>query len=88
LCFNGCVDRVREILTEDPSLARLHNRLRLTPLWGLPDDESTALQIAELLLQAGADPSATNADGRTAADSARRRGLEAVALRIEAQRGG
>ena len=28
----------------------------ITPLWWLPDDEEKALEIAQLLLAAGADP--------------------------------
>jgi ankyrin repeat protein len=84
LCVNGCVDRVREILAEDPGLARRDNRLRGTPLWALPDDEAKALQIVDLLLNAGADPSVASEEGLTPADYARRRGMDAVALRIEA----
>jgi uncharacterized protein len=83
LCQNGCVDRVREILAENPDLARRDNRLRGTPLWALPDDEATALQIVDLLLNAGADPAVTTEEGHTPADWARRRGMESVARRIE-----
>ena len=83
LCFNGYVDRVREILTEDPSRARDVANDGHTPLWWLPDDEAKAMQIVELLLAAGADPSAKSKDGRTAADWARRRGMRDVATRLE-----
>jgi ankyrin repeat protein len=83
LCFNGFVDRVREILAEDPSRARLAEQNGVTPLWWLPDDEGKAMQIVELLLAAGANPSAKNKDGRTAADWARRRGMRDVADRLE-----
>jgi uncharacterized protein len=82
LCFRGYVDRVRESLAEDPSLARVHNEDGITPLWWLPDDERKAMQIVELLLAAGADPSARNRRGRTAADWARRRGMLDVAARL------
>ena len=84
LCFNGFLDRVREILTEDPSRARLVDQNGVTPLWWLPDDEEMAMQIVELLLDAGADPSIKSKDGRTAADWARRRGMGDVAARLEA----
>jgi uncharacterized protein len=83
LCFNGYVDRVREILAEDPSRAKLADQGGVTPLWWLPDDEGKAMQIVELLLAADADPSAKAKDGRTAADWARRRGMREVAARLE-----
>ena len=56
LCFHGYVDRVRDILTEDPGRAQTVSKDGYTPLWWLPDDEARALQIVELLLAAGADP--------------------------------
>jgi ankyrin repeat protein len=83
LSANGYVDRVREILTEDPAPARDVTSDGHTPLWWLPDDEAKAMQIVELLLAAGANPSAKSEDGRTAADSARRRGMLEVARRLE-----
>jgi ankyrin repeat protein len=83
LCFNGYVDRVRAIVAEDPNLARLVDEDGITPLWWLPDDESAAMQIVELLLAAGANPSAKNKSGRTAADWARRRGMTDVAAKLD-----
>jgi ankyrin repeat protein len=83
LCFNGYVDRVREILAEDPSRATLVDENGSTPLWWLPDDEEKAMHIVELLLAADASPSARSKDGRTAADWARRRGMRDVAARLE-----
>jgi ankyrin repeat protein len=83
LCFNGYVDRVREILAENSSRAKLVDDNGVTPLWWLPDDEGKAMQIVELLLAAGADPSANSSDGRTAANWARRRGMRDVAARLE-----
>jgi ankyrin repeat protein len=83
LCFNGYVDRLREILAGDPTRATLADQGGVTPLWWMPDDEAKAMQIVELLLAAGADPSATSKDGRTAADWARRRGMSEVAARLE-----
>lgn len=82
LCFNGCVDRVREILAEDSDRARVATAEGRTPLWWLPDDEAAAIDIVELLLAAGADPSATSKDGETAADWAQRRGMRDVAARL------
>jgi len=82
LCFNGYVERVRDILAENPNLATRVGEDGITPLWWLPDDEGKAMQIAELLLEAGADPSTKNKEGRTAADWARRRGMRDVAARL------
>jgi ankyrin repeat protein len=83
LCFNGYVDRVQEILTEDPDLARAVASDGRTPLWWLPDDEVKAMRTVDLLLAAGADPSAASKDGETAAHWARRRGMHDVATRLE-----
>lgn len=83
LCFQGYVDRVREVLADDPSLARQIDREGCTPLWWLPDDDAKAMTVVELLLAADADPAHRNARGNTAADWARRRGMAAVAARLE-----
>lgn len=83
LAHRGYVARVREVLAEDPARARVAAGNGYTPLWWLPDDEAAALEIAGLLLAAGADPSARNKEGQTAADWARRRGMEGVAARLE-----
>jgi len=84
LVFRGYVDRVGEILRDDPSLARRVTSQGLTPLWWLPDDDAKALAIVNLLLAAGADPSVRNREGRTAADWARQRGMREVAERLVA----
>ncbi len=84
LCFRGYVDRLREILREDPSLATQLDREESTPLWWLPDDEEKAMTVVDLLLAAGADPAHRNRRGNTAADWARRRGMDAVAARLDA----
>jgi len=83
LCFRGYVDRVRDMVTEDPRRARVVSKDGYTPLWWLPDDEAEAMQMVELLIAAGADPSAKNRDGGTAADWARRRGMRDVAIRLD-----
>ena len=84
--FLGDVDRVRALLGEDPALARAAKHNGVTPLWWLPDDEDKALALVELLIAAGADPAARNLSGRTAADWARRRGMLAIAQRLESGR--
>ena len=88
LCFHGYVDRVRDVLAESPALAREVDEDGCTPLWWLPDDDEKAMALVELLLRSGADPAARNAAGRTAADWARRRGMQGVAARLESAAAG
>ena len=71
------------MLSTEPDRARQVTPNGRTPLWWLPDEEATAIQVVELLLAAGADPAAKMKDGTTAADSARSLGLERVAARLE-----
>jgi hypothetical protein len=76
LAWLGMTKRLRALLAEDPTLVnRVHPRAGVTPLFTLPDDEDAAVEMAELLLAHGADPSLTNKDGLTAEQVARRRGL-------------
>jgi ankyrin repeat protein len=82
LSFRGYVDRLREVLSEDPSLAKVTAKDGTTPLWWLPDDEAKAIQIADLFLAHGANPSARNREGETAADWAMKRGMVDVARRL------
>lgn len=83
LCFAGCVERVRELLTEDPSLANREMHAKEPPLFCLPDDDAKAGELVELLLSFGADPSARNGKGLTPADVALRNGLEEAAALLE-----
>jgi hypothetical protein len=83
LCFHGYVDRVREILAEEPARAKAVADNGVSALWWLPDDEEKAMQIVDLLLAAGVDPSLKSKDGTTAADWARRRGMHDIADRLE-----
>jgi ankyrin repeat protein len=82
LSFGGYVDRLREILRDDPSLARVTSANGVTPLWWLPDDEDQALEIVELLLAHGANPAARSKEGTTAADWAAKRGMTRVVTRL------
>jgi ankyrin repeat protein len=79
LSATGYVDRLRTILEEGPSLAHAVASDGSTPLWWLPDNERKAREVVELLLAHGADASARNNNGRTAADWARKRGMRDVA---------
>lgn len=46
---------------------------------GLPDDEARAIELVDLFLAHGADPTTRNQQGMTAAECARKRGLDDVA---------
>ena len=82
LSFRGYVDRLREVLRTEPELARQVTPGGITPLWWLPDDEATAMEIVELLVAAGADPAVKSREGRTAMDWALKRGMARVARRL------
>lgn len=82
LTFRGYVDRLRELLQEEPALAKVVARDGTTPLLWLPDDEAKAIAIVELFLSHGADPSITNKEGETAADWALKRGMLEVARKL------
>jgi ankyrin repeat protein len=78
LTFIGAVERLREVLRDDPSRAKA-NYQGTTLLMYLPGDEPRALMIATLLLDLGADPKSVGEEGRTAAELAEARGMPAVA---------
>jgi hypothetical protein len=90
LVAGGLVVPLARLLAEDPSLANAIAPSPLglgilaaepgeTPLFVLPDDEELALEVAELLLSAGADRTRRNPAGVTPAEKARSRGLDDVA---------
>jgi len=85
LTYTGCVDRLRLVLGEEPALARVVNGSGETPLMWLPDDADQALEAARLLLEHGADAVARDANGRTAADIAESRALDAVAALLRSR---
>jgi ankyrin repeat protein len=53
-------------------------------MW-LPGDEDQAMEVAELFLAGGADPTVRNGQGQTAADLARVRGLDRVAALLRSR---
>jgi ankyrin repeat protein len=84
LTTTGNVERVRELLTAEPGRAKARGS-ESTPLMWLPDDEARACEIVDLFLAHGADPSTTRKEDRlTAADIARKRGLDEAAEKLEA----
>ena len=84
LTVTGKVQRLREVLAQQPELARVTQKGGFTPLCWLPDDEALAEEAVDLLLAHGADPSIASAEGTSAADYARKRGLHAVARKLAA----
>lgn len=87
LTYTGCVDRLRVVLGEEPALARVTNATGDTPLMWLPDDAADALDAARLLIAHGADASARDAQGRSAADIAVSRALDHVAAFLRSHGG-
>ncbi|HEV2180624.1 MAG TPA: ankyrin repeat domain-containing protein [Gemmatimonadaceae bacterium] len=87
LTYTGCVDRLRAVLGEEPALARVVNESGETPLMWLPDDADQALEAARLLVEHGSNAGARDAKGRTAADIAASRALDAVAAYLRARGG-
>src|SRR5262249_14282133 len=72
----GNLERLRDVLREQPELARVQAENGLTLLMMVRHDSR---ELVELLLANGANPAARLEDGRTAADILRRRGLEDAA---------
>lgn len=94
LAASGHVERLRELLTTEPELAKAVHPTGETPLMRLPDDEARAIEITELFLAHGADPTVRNKhgderflDGLTAAECADKRGLYRVAELLRSRGG-
>jgi ankyrin repeat protein len=84
LASTGKVERLRELFRTEPDLAKITGGGH-TPLMWLPtDDEARALEVADLLLAYGADPTVRNNDGETAADRAAKLGMMRLAGRLAA----
>ena len=76
----GMKDRLRELFTKEPELANLvHFRNGQTPLFSLPNEQASALDMAKFLVEHGADLRFVNKEGDTPADAARKRGFNEVA---------
>ncbi|MFI5310772.1 MAG: ankyrin repeat domain-containing protein [Gemmatimonadales bacterium] len=79
LTFTGNVERLREVLREEPERARVVADGETPLMWLPPDDEARTIEVVTLLLAAGADASVRNKDGATAAQRAERLGMFEVA---------
>ncbi len=87
LTYAGRVERLRDVLREEPALARKTSSEGNTPLMWLPSDAAAAFEIASLLVEHGADPTPGNVQGLSAADIATTRGLDDVAERLRSAGG-
>jgi ankyrin repeat protein len=85
LGYAGSVDRVRELLSERPEAARATGDGETLLMWLPPHDESKALELAQLLLEHGADASVRDAQNMTAADRAERNAMFEVAALLRAR---
>lgn len=77
--YAGKVDRLRELLDEKSERARATGDGETLLMWLPPGDESIAMQVAQLLLDHGADPTVRDPQGLTAADRAERNAMFKVA---------
>ncbi len=85
LTYAGKVERLRELLEEEPKLAKSVDTAGYSLLWWLPPgDEARAMEIARLLLAQGVDPAIRNKEGRSPANYVRKLGLDDVADLLEA----
>ena len=85
LGYAGRVDRVRELLSEKPEAARATGDGETLLMWLPPHDESKALELAQLLLDHGADASVRDPQNMTAADRAERNAMFEVAALLRAR---
>jgi ankyrin repeat protein len=84
LCRAAEIERLEGLFAEEPALANAATRSGELPLFCLPDDDTSACDLVEFLLTAGADPAGRNAEGLAAAEVARKRGLLDAAALLEA----
>ncbi|HEV2511418.1 ankyrin repeat domain-containing protein [Bosea sp. (in: a-proteobacteria)] len=84
LCEAAEIERLETLFAEEPTLANAPARAGEPPLFCLPDDDTSACDLVEFLLGAGADPAVRNAEGLTPAHIARKRGLLDAAALLEA----
>jgi ankyrin repeat protein len=79
LTYNGYIDRLREVLAEDPRRARVDWDTWSPLLWLPPHDEDVALETVKLFVQHGADPHRRDSNGVAPVDRAEALGMPRVA---------
>ncbi|RXT46459.1 hypothetical protein B6S44_27040 [Bosea sp. Tri-44] len=84
LCEAAEIERLEALFAKEPALANAPARSGEPPLFCLPDDDTSACDLVEFLLAAGADPAARNKQELTPAQAARKRGLLDAATLLEA----
>jgi ankyrin repeat protein len=81
--ITGHVELARTLLAEAPARSRERSPSGNTPLHELPEDPATAELLLKLLLEHGAERSATNDAGQTATELLEARGRDVVADLLE-----
>jgi ankyrin repeat protein len=79
LTYTGKLERLRQVLAEDPRRARVSWEGQTPLMWLPPGDEQLALEIVQELVRHGADTRMANKEGMTAADRAEAIGMMRVA---------
>lgn len=79
LTYNGYIDRLREVLDEDPGRARVDWDAWSPLLWLPPHDEDIALETVKLFVKYGADPHRPDSNGVSPLDRAEALGMTRVA---------
>ena len=79
LTYNGYLDRLREVLAEDPQRARVDWDTWSPLLWLPPHDEDVALEMVELFVHHGADPHRRDSNGVAPVDRAEALGMMRLA---------
>jgi ankyrin repeat protein len=79
LTYNGYLDRLREVLAEDPRRARVDWDTWSPLLWLPPHDETVALEMVKLFVHHGADPHRRDSNGVAPVDRADALGMTRVA---------
>ena len=86
LTYNGYVDRLREVLAEDPRRARVDWDTWSPLLWLPPHDEDIALETVKLFVHHGADPHRRDSNGVAPVDRAEALGMNRVVAFIRSLR--
>ena len=83
--YAGNIERLRELLAEQPERARATADGETLLMYLPPHDEGLALEAAQLLLAHGADPTVRDSHGASAADRAERNAMSRVAALLRAR---